>query len=61
MTPQEARTMKRDFVYCPGCKRYSIVRWVRKLSQWKCEDCTYKLPKLAEPTEDLLELLVPHA
>ena len=35
--------MERDFVYCPGCTRYSIVLWKRELGGWECEDCSYTL------------------
>lgn len=35
--------MERDFVYCPGCTRYSFVRWRRELGGWECEDCSYTL------------------
>jgi len=37
--------MEHDFVYCPRCLRYSVVRWIRAFGQWECEDCTYRLPK----------------
>lgn len=37
--------MEHDFVYCPRCARYSVVHWIRRLGQWECEDCSYKLPK----------------
>lgn len=36
--------MDRDFIYCPGCARYSIVQWKRELKGWECEDCTYTQP-----------------
>jgi ribosomal protein L37AE/L43A len=36
--------MDRDFVYCPGCSRYSIVLWRRDVGAWECEDCSYSLP-----------------
>ncbi len=31
--------MRHDFIYCPGCTRYSIVCWQVELSAWECEDC----------------------
>lgn len=36
--------MDRDFVYCPGCARYSIVQLEPELMGWECEDCTYTQP-----------------
>jgi transposase-like protein len=36
--------MERDFVYCPGCARYSIVHWHQKLGRWECEDCSKQFP-----------------
>lgn len=36
--------MKRDFVYCPGCTRYSIVHWRTEVGAWQCEDCSLNLP-----------------
>jgi len=36
--------MERDFVYCPGCARYAIVRWQRERRQWECEDCSHRFP-----------------
>jgi len=36
--------MDRDFVYCPGCARYSIVTYKPELRGWECEDCTYTQP-----------------
>jgi transposase-like protein len=45
--------MNYDFVYCPGCARYSIVTFKPELRGWECEDCTYTQPmdeELAEAT-----------
>ena len=42
--------MDRDFVYCPGCARYSIVRFKPELMGWECEDCTYTQPMNEEPS-----------
>ena len=41
--------MDRDFVYCPGCARYSIVQFKPELRGWECEDCTYTQPMDEEP------------
>jgi hypothetical protein len=41
--------MDRDFVYCPGCARYSIVQFKPELMGWECEDCTYTQPMDEEP------------
>jgi hypothetical protein len=43
------RTMDRDFVYCPGCARYSVVQFKPELMGWECEDCTYTQPMDEEP------------
>jgi hypothetical protein len=40
--------MDRDFVYCPGCSRYSIVLWRRDVGAWECEDCACTLPSDGE-------------
>jgi hypothetical protein len=40
--------MDRDFVYCPGCSRYSIVLWRRDAGAWECEDCSFTLPSDGE-------------
>jgi hypothetical protein len=40
--------MDRDFVYCPGCSRYSIVLWRRDVGAWECEDCAHTLPSERE-------------
>jgi len=37
--------MEQDFMYCPGCARYSIVHWRRELGGWECEDCSAQLPE----------------
>ena len=44
--------MDRDFVYCPGCARYSIVQFKPELMGWECEDCTYTQPMDEEPVMD---------
>ena len=36
--------MDHDFVYCPGCARYSIVTFKPELRAWECDDCTYTQP-----------------
>ena len=36
--------MDRDFVYCPGCGRYSVVQFKAELRGWECEDCTCTQP-----------------
>jgi Zn-finger protein len=40
-----------DFVYCPGCARYSIVRFKPELRGWECEDCTYTQPMDEDSSE----------
>jgi transposase-like protein len=42
MASREEDPMEHDFVYCPGCTRYSVVHWQRELNQWQCEDCSYR-------------------
>jgi hypothetical protein len=37
--------VRHDFVYCPGCRRYSVVHWQGELDRWECEDCLYMFPK----------------
>jgi ribosomal protein L37AE/L43A len=44
------QAMEDDFVYCPRCRRYSIVHWCRGIGQWECEDCTYKFGKEDDPS-----------
>lgn len=40
--------MRRDFIYCPECSRYSIVHWRAEKGQWECEDCMHDIPGEAE-------------
>jgi transposase-like protein len=42
--------MDRDFMYCPGCARYSVVEFKPELRGWECEDCTYTQPMDEEET-----------
>jgi ribosomal protein L37AE/L43A len=42
--------MEHDFVYCPGCARYSVVHWQREFGYWECEDCSAQLAKEENPS-----------
>jgi ribosomal protein L37AE/L43A len=37
-------TMEHDFLYCPGCTRYSIVHRCAERGRWECEDCAFLFP-----------------
>ena len=36
--------MEHDFVYCPGCTRYSVVHRRGERGRWECEDCSFQFP-----------------